>query len=172
MGNQGRGAGTSSQIKHHKMFMIADARSLHPSSIAGSLLGSPGQASSHLVLPHICIPCHPCSLQMACVGGCKETLLNYDPFTENKSQWCVPYDHVCVLYGTGPCTALALRIPGFQHLLCCSSFPQSRLDTRPDNISESAVIRKKGRNWGTLNSKTQCTNLFKLRMWVIQMVVC
>ena len=34
--------GTGSQIKLHKMFMIADARSLHPSSIAGSLLCSPG----------------------------------------------------------------------------------------------------------------------------------
>ena len=69
--------------------------------------------------------------------------VNYDPFTENKSQWCVQYDHVGVLYGTVACTALALRIPGFQHLLCCcSSFPQSRLDTRPANISEPVINKK------------------------------
>lgn len=143
IGNQGRGAGTSSQIKHHKMFMIADARwSLHPSSIAGSLLCSPGQAFSHLtqMLPHICIPRHPKPDGGMCWWVQGNSSVNYDPFTENKSQWCVQYDHVGVLYGTVACTALALRIPGFQHLLCCcSSFPQSRLDTRPANISEPVI---------------------------------
>ena len=89
--------------------------------------------------------------------------VNYDPFTENKSQWCVQYDHVGVLYGTVACTALALRIPGFQHLLCCcSSFPQSRLDTRPANISEP-VINKKVK---TRKQKNQCENYSTLRMWV------
>ena len=60
--------------------MIADA---HDHYILPQLPLSarhPGHFSLLPMLPHFCIPRHP-----EPVGGCKETLLNYHPITENKS---------------------------------------------------------------------------------------
>ena len=56
IGNQGRGAGTSSQIKHHKMFMIADAHDHYILPQLPLSARSPGHFSLLPMLPHFCIP--------------------------------------------------------------------------------------------------------------------
>ena len=152
------------------MFMIADARSLHPSSIAGSLLCSPGQASSHLMLPHFCIPCHPQPADGMCWWMQGNSSKLWSVYRKQKPVVCAVWPCVCTvwytvhLYCTGsaysrlPTPVVLLFLPSVaswhstrQHLWVCHLQKRQKLGN--------------SKQWFSVYK------LFKLIMWVIHMIV-